>query len=342
MTRAIVVTRAMVVALAAIVAMVSSATAQTLKTVKDRGQLICGVSEGLPGFSARDDKNQWTGFDVDLCRALAAAIFNDASKVQFVGLSAGDRFQALSSKRIDVLVRNSTWTMERDTGSGLIFAAVNYYDGQGFMVRKSLKIDTALELADKSICTQSGTTTELNLADYFRNNRMNYKAVTFPTADEALKTYDSGGCDAFTSDVSQLHALRIKLSNPLDQVVLPEVISKEPLGPAVRQDDVQWLNLVKWTHFAMINAEELNVSRASLDEALKSQKPDVRRLLGLEGNLGEQIGLTKDWAARVVRLVGNYGEVFERNVGSDSKLAIPRGLNSLWDRGGIQYAPPLR
>lgn len=334
--------RVVIIALVSIVAMAVDAAAQTLKAVKDRGQLICGVSEGLPGFSARDDKNQWTGFDVDLCRAVAAAIFDDAGKVQFVPLSAGDRFQALASKRIDVLVRNSTWTMERDTGSGLIFAGVNYYDGQGFMVRKSLKVDTALELADKSICVQAGTTNELNLADYFRNNRMSYKAVTFPTADEVLKAYDSGGCDAFTSDVSQLHALRIKLANPLDHVVLPEVISKEPLGPAVRQDDVQWLNVVKWTHFAMINAEEMNVSRATLGEAMKSQKPDVRRLLGLEGNLGEQIGLTKDWAARIVRQVGNYGEVFERNVGADSKLAIPRGLNSLWDRGGIQYAPPIR
>lgn len=335
-------TRTIAVALAALVAMVSAATAQTLKTVRDRGQLICGVSEGLPGFSAVDDKSQWSGLDVDLCRAIAAAIFNDPSKVQFVGLSAGNRFEALSSKRIDVLVRNSTWTMERDAGLGLIFAAVNYYDGQGFMVRKALKIDTALELTDKSICTQSGTTNELNLADYFRNNRLTYKAVTFSTADEALKAYEGGRCDAFTSDVSQLHALRIKLANPLDQVVLPEIISKEPLGPAVRQDDVQWLNIVKWTHFAMINAEELNVSRATLDEALKSQKPDVRRLLGLEGNLGEQLGLTKDWATRIVRLVGNYGDVFERNVGADSKLAIPRGLNSLWDRGGIQYAPPVR
>lgn len=335
-------TRVIVIALTALVTLASAATAQTLKTVQDRGQLICGVSEGLPGFSARDDKNQWSGFDVDLCRAIAAAIFNDASKVQFVGLPANDRFQALSSKRIDVLVRNSTWTMERDTGLGLIFAGVNYYDGQGFMVRKTLKVDTALELADKSVCTQSGTTTEVNLADYFRNNRLNYKAVTFPTVDELVKAYDGGNCDAMTSDVSQLHGLRIRLSAPLDHVVLPEVISKEPLGPAVRQDDVQWLNIVKWTHFAMINAEELNVSRATLEEALKSQKPDVRRLLGTEGSLGEKIGLSKDWAARIVRHVGNYGEVFERNVGSDSKLAIPRGLNSLWDRGGIQYAPPVR
>jgi general L-amino acid transport system substrate-binding protein len=335
-------TRAIIVALAAIVATMSAATAQTLKTVRDRGQLICGVSEGLPGFSALDDKNQWAGFDVDLCRALAAAIFNDAGKVQFVPLPSGDRFTGLSSKRVDVLARNSTWTMDRDTGLGVIFAAVNYYDGQGFMVRKALKIDTALELAGKTICTQSGTTTELNLADFFRNNRLTYNAVTFPTADELLKAYDGGRCDAMTSDVSQLHALRIKLANPLDQVVLPEVISKEPLAPAVRQDDVQWLNIVKWTVFAMINAEELNVGRATLDEAMKSQKPDVRRLLGLEGNLGEQIGLSKDWAARIVRLVGNYGEVFERNVGVDSKLAIPRGLNSLWDRGGIQYAPPIR
>jgi general L-amino acid transport system substrate-binding protein len=334
--------RAILVALAAVVAMASTATAQTLKTVRDRGQLICGSGGSLPGFSAVDDKGQWSGFDVDLCRAIAAAIFNDPSKVQFVSLTNADRLSALSSKRVDVLVRNTTWTMDRDTGLGLIFAAVNYYDGQGFMVRKALKTDTALELAGKSVCVQTGTTTELNLADYFRNNRLTYTAVTFPTIDELVKGYDAGRCDALTSDVSQLHSIRIGLSAPLDHTVLPEVISKEPLGPAVRQDDVQWLNVVRWVHFAMINAEELNVSRATLEEALKSQKPDVRRLLGVEGNLGEQLGLTKDWAARVVRLVGNYGEVFERNVGVDSKLAIPRGLNSLWDQGGIQYAPPVR
>jgi len=320
----------------------SPSSAQTLKTVKDRGQLICGVNEGLPGFSAPDDKGQWSGLDVDFCRALAAAVFNDATKIQFVPLSAEARFTALQSKKVDVLSRNSTWTMGRENDFGLIFAAVNYYDGQGFMVRRALKIESALELADKTVCTLSGTTTELNLADYFRNNRLSYKVMTFPTADAALKAYDGSQCDSLTSDVSQLYAQRTKLANPRDHIILPDVISKEPLAPVVRQDDVQWLEIVKWTQFAMINAEELGVGKENLDEALKSQKPSVRRLLGLEGKFGEQLGLTRDWAARIIRLVGNYGEVYERNVGTGSKLGIPRGLNSLWDRGGIQYAPPIR
>ena len=329
-------------ALLALALTATISTAQTLKAVQDRGRLLCGVNPDLPGFSAADDKSQWSGFDVDLCRALAAAIFNDAGKVQYVPLATEDRFTALQSKRVDVLSRNTTWTLGREAGLGQIFAAVSYYDGQGFIVQKALNIDTALELGGKSICVQSGTTTELNLADYFRNNQLTYTAVTFATADEALKAYDGGRCQALSSDVSQLHALRLKLSKPLDQVILPEVISKEPLGPAVRQDDVQWLNVVKWTHFAMINAEELNVGQKTLDEAMRSQKPDVRRLLGVEGNLGEQLGLSKDWAARIVRHVGNYADVFERNIGTASKLAIPRGMNSLWDRGGVQYAPPLR
>jgi general L-amino acid transport system substrate-binding protein len=336
------ITRLVPAILAAAALATTSASAQTLKTVKDRGQLICGVSEGLPGFSAPDDKGQWSGFDVDFCRALAAAIFDDKTKVQFVSLSANDRFAALQSKKIDVLSRNSTWTMGRETELGLIFAAVNYYDGQGFMARKGLRIESALELADKTICTQSGTTTELNLADYFRNNRLSYKLTALASASDALKAYDDGRCAAFTSDVSQLHAQRIKLNAPRDHVILPDIISKEPLGPVVRQDDVQWLNVVKWTHFAMVNAEELGVSTKTIGEAMSSQKPSVRRLLGLEGSFGEQLGLTKDWAARIVRQVGNYGEVFESNVGTESKLAIPRGINSLWDRGGIQYAPPIR
>jgi general L-amino acid transport system substrate-binding protein len=318
------------------------ASAQTLKMVQERGHLICGVSEGLPGFSAPDASGQWRGFDVDYCRAIAAIVFNDASKVQFVPLSAGNRFAALQSQRIDVLSRNSTWTMGRETGLGLLFAAVNYYDGQGFMVRKSLNIDSALELAGKSICVQSGTTTEINLADYFRNNRLTYTLAAFPRADEVVKAYDDKRCDAFTADVSQLHAQRIRLAAPADHLILPDVISKEPLGPVVRQNDVQWFNIAKWTHFALVNAEELGVSRGNLDEAMNSQRPAVRRLLGLEGNFGEQMGLSKDWAARLVRLVGNYGEVFERNVGTGSQLAIPRGINSLWDRGGIQYAPPIQ
>jgi general L-amino acid transport system substrate-binding protein len=329
-------------ALALIVFAASPSSAQTLKTVKDRGQLICGVNQGLPGFSAPDDNGHWSGLDVDFCRALSAAIFNDATKIQFVPLSTEARFAALQDKKIDVLSRNSTWTMGRETELGLIFAAVNYYDGQGFMVRRTLKIESALELANKTICTLAGTTTELNLADYFRNNRLSYKVMTFPTADAALKAYEGSQCDSLTSDVSQLYAQRTKLGTPRDHIILPDVISKEPLAPVVRQDDIKWLNIVKWTQFAMINADELGVTGENLNEALKSQKPSIRRLLGLEGNFGEQLGLTKDWAVRIIRLVGNYGEVYERNVGTGSKLGIPRGLNSLWDRGGIQYAPPIR
>ncbi len=334
--------KALTVAVAALAWIATAASAQTLKSVQDRGHVLCGVSDGLLGFSAPDDKGQWSGLDVDFCRALAAAIFNDPSKVQFVPLASAERFSAVAGKRVDVLARNTTWTLERDSGLGVIFTAVNYYDGQGFMVRKSLNIDTALELANKSVCTLSGTTTELNLADYFRNNLLNYTAVKLPTIDEALRAYASGRCEALTSDVSQLHSQRIKLASPLEHVILPEIISKEPLGPVVRQDDIKWMNIVKWTQFAMVNAEELGVGKATLNEAMKSEKPEIRRLLGIEGTLGENLGLSKDWVARIVRLVGNYGEVFEKNVGSDSKLAIPRGINNLWDRGGIQYAPPLR
>ena len=328
--------------LAMLAAATTTASAETLQDVKARGHIVCGVSQGLPGFSEKDAKGQWAGLDVDVCRALAAAIFNDTTKVAFVPLSAEERFDALKAKKVDVLSRNSTWTMGREVDLGLIFAAVDYYDGQGFMVHKALNMDSALALGGKSICVKSGTTTELNLADYFRNNLMTYKAVTFPTADEALKAYTSGHCEALTSDVSQLYALRSELKEPREHIILPEVISKEPLGPVVRQDDVQWLNIVKWTQFAMLDAEELGVGRANIDEALKSKKPSVRRLLGLEGDFGEKAGLTKDWAARIVRLVGNYADVYDRNVGTGSKLGIPRGLNNLWDRGGIQYAPPIR
>jgi len=331
-----------VAVLALIAFAATTASAQTLKTVQDRGHLLCGVSQGLPGFSDEGGNDQWTGLDVDFCRALAAAIFNNTTKVQFVPLSAEERFAALESKKIDVLSRNSTWTLGRETSFKLIFAAVTYYDGQGFMVRKALNIESALELADKPICTKSETTSELNLADYFRNNRLTYKVITFPSGDEALKAYEDGRCEALTSDVSQLYALRTKLGTPRDHIILPDIISKEPLGPVVRQDDFQWLNIVKWTLFAMINADELGVSRQNLDEAMKSQKPSIRRLLGLEGEFGEQMGLTNDWAARIIRLVGNYGEVFEHNVGTGSKLGIPRGINQLWNKGGIQYAPPIR
>ncbi len=319
-----------------------AASAQTMKKVIDRGALICGVSQGLPGFSNPDDKGNWTGFDVDVCRAIAAVIFNDASKVKYTPLSAKDRFTALQSGEIDVLSRNTTWTLSRDTSLGFNFAAVTYYDGQGFIVRKALKVNSALQLNGASICAQSGTTTELNLADYFRANKIKYEVVAFGTADETVKAYDTGRCDVFTSDISQLYAEKLKLANANDHVILPEIISKEPLGPVVRHGDDQWFDLVKWTVFAMINAEELDVSSKTINEAMKSDKPDVRRLVGTEGNFGEQLGVAKNWVERIIRLVGNYGEVFERNVGSGSRLGIARGVNNLWNKGGIQYAPPIR
>jgi general L-amino acid transport system substrate-binding protein len=318
------------------------ASAQVLNNVKQRGSLVCGVSQGIPGFSSPDDKGNWTGMDVDFCRAIAAAVLNDATKVQFRGLSTKDRFTAVQSGEVDVLSRNSTWTLSRDAALGLNFTAVIYYDGQGFMVHKALKVNSALELNGASICTQTGTTTELNLADYFRANKMKYEVVAFATIDETVQAYDGGRCDVFTTDASQLYAVRLKLSNPADNVVLPEIISKEPLAPAVRRGDDQWFDIVKWTLFAMLNAEELGVSSKNVDEMLKSDKPDVRRLLGVEGNFGEQLGLGKDWVAQIVKLVGNYGEIFDRNVGAGSKLTIARGLNNLWTKGGIQYAPPVR
>jgi general L-amino acid transport system substrate-binding protein len=321
---------------------IAPASAQTLKAVKDRGSLNCGVSQGLPGFSTPDDKGNWTGLDVEFCRAIAAAIFNDATKVKFVPLSSSNRFTALQSSAIDVLARNSTWTSSRDTSLGLNFTAINYYDGQGFMVRKSLKVNSALELNGASVCTQTGTTTELNLADYFRANNMKYEVIAFATADETVKAYETGRCDAFTTDVSQLYAEKLKLANANDHVILPEIVSKEPLGPVVRHGDDQWFDIVKWVHFAMINAEELGVSQKTIDEALKSNLPEIRRLVGTEGAYGEQLGLTKDWIVRIIKHVGNYGESFERNMGTGSKLGISRGINRLWTKGGIQYAPPIR
>jgi general L-amino acid transport system substrate-binding protein len=319
-----------------------AASAQTLKTVKDRGQLSCGVSQGLPGFSTPDDKGNWTGIDVDICRAIAAAIFNDASKIKFVPLSAKDRFTALQSGEIDVLSRNTTWTLSRDTSLGANFTGVTYYDGQGFMVKKALKVNSALELNSASVCVQQGTTTEQNLADYFKGNNMKYEVIAFGTNDEAVKAYESGRCDVFTTDVSGLYADRLKLANVADHVVLPEVISKEPLGPMVRHGDDQWFDIVKWALYAMVTAEELGITQKNVDEMAKSEKPEVKRAVGTDGNLGEQLGLTKDWLVRIVKAVGNYGESFERNVGTGSKLGIARGLNQLWSKGGIQYAPPIR
>jgi general L-amino acid transport system substrate-binding protein len=269
-------------------------------------------------------------------------VFDDATKVKFVPLSAKDRFTALQSGEIDVLSRNTTWTVSRDTSLGVNFTGVTYYDGQGFLVKKSLKVNSALELNSASICVQTGTTNEQNVADYFKGNNMKYEVIAFGTADEAIKAYESGRCDVFTSDVSQLYAQRLKLATPADHAVLPEVISKEPLGPLVRHGDDQWFDVVKWTLFAMLNAEELGINQKNVDEMAKSDKPELKRVFGTDGNLGEQLGLTKDWVARIVKATGNYGESFDRNVGAGSKLGIARGLNQLWNKGGIQYAPPIR
>ena len=274
----------------------SAASAQTLNTIKQRGMLNCGANGTLAGFGLPDAQGRWTGLDVDFCKALAAAIFNDPNKVKFVPLTAKDRFTALQSGEVDVLARNTTWTSSRDTSLGLNFTGVNYYDGQGFLVRKALKVNSALELNDAAICVQQGTTTELNLADYFRANKMKLKTVTFATADEAIKAYDASRCDAYTTDASGLAGERLRLANANDHIILPEIISKEPLGPVVRHGDDQWFDIVKWTHYAMVNAEELGVTQANVDDQAKSDNPDVKRLLGTEGKHGEALGLTNDWA----------------------------------------------
>jgi general L-amino acid transport system substrate-binding protein len=321
---------------------VQAASAQTLKAVKDRGELLCGANGTLAGFGMPDPQGNWSGFDVDFCRAIAAVIFNDATKVKFVPLTAANRFTALQSGEIDVLSRNTTWTMSRDTTLGVDFAAVNYYDGQGFMVHKALKVSSALELNDAAVCVQQGTTTELNLADYFRSNHMSLKTVTFATADEAIKAYDSGRCDSYTTDSSGLYGERVLLSNPNDSIILPEIISKEPLSPAVRQGDDTWEDIVRWTHYAMVDAEELGVSKTNVDDQLKSANPEIRRLLGVEGQFGEALGLTNDWGVRIIKAVGNYGESFESTVGQGSPLKVARGLNALWTKGGLQYGLPVR
>ncbi|MCW8905054.1 MULTISPECIES: amino acid ABC transporter substrate-binding protein [Sedimenticola] len=314
----------------------------TLDAVKKKGFVQCGVSTGLPGFSSADEKGNWSGLDVDVCRAVAAAVFGDAAKVKYTPLTAKERFTALQSGEIDMLSRNTTWTLTRDSSLGLNFAGVNYYDGQGFMVNKNLGVKSALELDGASFCIQAGTTTELNLADYFRANNMKYTPVTFDSSDETVKAFDSGRCDALTSDQSQLYALRIKLGNPDGAIVLPEVISKEPLGPVTAQGDDEWYKIVRWSLFAMLNAEELGVDSGNVDKMMSSDDPNIRRLLGQEGIKGSGLGLADDWAVNIIKQVGNYSEAFERNVGQGSALKIARGQNALWNKGGLQYAPPIR
>ena len=314
---------------------------ETLEAVKGKGFVQCGVSQGLPGFSNPDDQGNWTGLDVDFCRAMAAAIFGDADAVKFTPLSAKVRFTALTSGEIDVLARNTTWTMSRDTDFGE-FVGVNYYDGQGFMVPKSLGVASAMELSGAAVCTNTGTTTELNVADFFRANNMDYTVVAFEKADEVVAAYDAGRCDVYTTDRSGLAAQRTKLAKPDDHVVLPEIISKEPLGPLVRHGDNTWGDIARWTLNCMINAEELGVSSANAGDMKASTNPGIKRLMGTEGDLGSKLGLSNEFCANVVMSVGNYAESYNRNVGPDTALKLDRGVNALWSNGGILYAAPMR
>ncbi|MDA9132098.1 amino acid ABC transporter substrate-binding protein [Alphaproteobacteria bacterium] len=325
-------------------AVTSANAATTLEAVKAKGFVQCGVSQGLPGFSNADDSGKWTGLDVDLCRAVAAAVFGDAEKVKYSPLSAKQRFTALSSGEIDILSRNTTWTMTRDTQLGLNFAGVNYYDGQGMMVPTALGVKSATELDGANICTNTGTTTELNITDYFRTNGMSFNLVAFEKADEVVAAYDAGRCDVYTTDRSGLAAQRGKLTQPDSHVVLPEIISKEPLGPVVRQGDDQWFNIVRWSLNAMINAEELGISSSNVNMKKFQSKlaPSVARLIGKEGKFGEELGLSNDWAFNIIMQVGNYGESYEKHVGLNTPLKLARGVNSLWSKGGILYAAPIR
>jgi general L-amino acid transport system substrate-binding protein len=331
---------------AALAYMAASANASTLDDVKKKGFVQCGVNTGLAGFAAPDSKGNWVGFDIDICRAVAAANIGDGDKVKYTPTTAKERFTALQSGEIDLLSRNTTWTETRDTELGFNFAGVNYYDGQGFMInaKKLSGVTSALQLSGASVCVQTGTTTELNLADYFKANHMEYHPVVFEKLDETLAAYDSGRCDVYTTDQSGLYASRLTLKNPDDHAILPEIISKEPLGPAVRQGDDQWFDIVKWSLNAMIIAEEDGITQANVEEMKNSDKPEIRRVLGQEkgSKYGADLGLSEDWVVNIVKAVGNYGESFERNLGQGSPLKIKRGLNQLWNKGGILYAPPIR
>lgn len=314
----------------------------TLAEIVERGYLVCGVSQGVPGFSNPDDAGNWTGIDVDTCRAISAAIFGDPDQVRYSGLSAKARFTTLQSGEIDLLARNTTWTMSRDVNIGLSFTGVNYYDGQGFMIRKDLGVSSALELDNVTVCTNTGTTTELNAADFFRVNNLSYEILAFEKADEVVAAYDAGRCDVYTTDRSGLAANRSKLSDPSAHVVLPETISKEPLGPVVRQGDDQWADVVRWTLNAMLIAEEFGITSSNIDSFKGGNDPSITRFLGEAGDFGEGLGISNDWAYNIVKTVGNYAEIYERNVGLDTPLRLARGINALWTDGGLQYAPPIR
>jgi general L-amino acid transport system substrate-binding protein len=332
--------KAMAAALAA-AALAGTAHAQsTLDAVKGKGFVQCGVNTGLAGFSQPDSKGVWKGIDVDVCRAIAAAVFGDAAKVRYTPLTAQQRFTALQSGEVDVLARNTTWTITRDTSLGLNFVGVNFYDGQGFMVPKKLNVKSAKQLNGATICVQPGTTTELNLADYFRANKMTFKPVVIEKLEEVTNAYFSGRCDVFTTDVSGLVSVRgSRAPKPDEHVILPEVISKEPLGPAVRHGDDRWFDVVKWSLFAMIEAEEMGLTTKTIDQALASKDPAVQRFVGASGDVGKMLGLDNRWSFNIVRQVGNYGESFEANL---KPLGFERGINALWNQGGLMYAPPIR
>jgi general L-amino acid transport system substrate-binding protein len=337
-----------VAGVALLAGMATAAQAGTLDDVKARGKLLCGVTTGLAGFGAPNDKGEWAGLDIDLCKGIAAAVFGDATKVEYKPLSAEQRFTALQSGEVDVLARNSTWTLKRDTELKLDFVTVNYYDGQGFMVHKDTGVKSALELKGATVCVQEGTTTEKNMGDYDKANGLGFQPVKFKENDQARAAYDEGRCDAYTTDASGLAGERTALKDPANNVILPEIISKEPLGPVVRHGDNQWGDIVRWTHFATLVAEEKGITQANLAEVIAangadnaSADPETQRMLGITGNLGEGMGLTITWAQDVIKAVGNYGEIFDRNVGPKTNIGLERGLNALWNKGGLQYAAPF-
>ncbi len=330
-------------ALMAVWAQAGGAEAQaTLETIKARGHIICGTSVGVPGFSLPDDKGAWSGFDIDGCRALAAIIFDDPEKARYVPLSSKDRLIALQSGTIDVLTRTTTWTSARDTGQGVMFTAVNFFDGQGLMVRKASGVTAAKQLDGATACVSAGTTTELNLADFARTNGLKLNTLTFGDATETAKAYESGRCDIYTTDRSQLAAHRLTFKDPDAHLLLPDVLSKEPLGAWVRRGDDHWFALVRWMHFARVTAEEHGITQANVEDMKKSANPDVKRLLGLEGEVGASFGVSADWVVRMLRAVGNYGESFERYLGPKTRIGLERGANNLATKGGLQFAPPIR
>jgi len=332
---------AIVVALAALVS--TGAYADRLDDVKARGFVQCGVTEGVPGFSELSADNDWAGLEVDFCRAVASAIFNDPKAVRFTPLTAADRWQALSSGQIDILARTSTWTMQRDTQLGITFVGTLFYDGQGFMVKKDSGAGSVHDLNNQTICLEQGTTTELNLADYFAINKLTYTPLSFAGHDETVKAFQDGKCTAYTTDSSGLAADRSKFANPADYILLPEIISKEPLAVVVAQGDDRWFKIVRWTYYALLDADELGVTQKNIDEMVGSDNPEIKRLLGVsDDDFGTPVGLTKDWAYRVIKGTGNYGEMFDRNVGPNTPLGLQPGLNAIWKDGGIQYAPPIR